>query len=76
MFLQQLMGNISMKESIRRCAERGMPIYAECGGLMYLCKAIQGFNGECYEWWELCRLFVNAEESSAHWLCERGNAFI
>lgn len=49
MFLQQLMGNISMKESIRRCAERGMPIYAECGGLMYLCKAIQGFNGECYE---------------------------
>lgn len=49
MFLTELMGNISMKRSIRSCAENNMPIYAECGGLMYLCKSIRGFDGECYE---------------------------
>ena len=35
-----LSANGSMKDSIRRAAEAGMPIYAECGGLMYLTEAI------------------------------------
>lgn len=48
MFLTQLEGNKSMKESIRKAAAHGMPIYAECGGLMYLCDKIQGFDGDSY----------------------------
>lgn len=32
--------NQSMKKSIKKAAEDGMPIYAECGGLMYLSKSI------------------------------------
>lgn len=32
--------NQSMKKSIRKMAEDGMPVYAECGGLMYLSKSI------------------------------------
>lgn len=48
MFLQELENNHSMKESIRNASESGMPIYGECGGLMYLCSQIKGFNGEIY----------------------------
>ena len=49
MFLNELSGNISMKESIKGAASRGMPIYAECGGLMYLCEKIVGFSDETYD---------------------------
>ncbi len=49
MFLHELEDNISMKESIRAAAKQGMPVYAECGGLMYLCEKIQGFDGETYD---------------------------
>jgi cobyrinic acid a,c-diamide synthase len=32
----ELAGNESMKESIRGASRAGMPIYAECGGMLYL----------------------------------------
>ncbi len=49
MFLHELENNASMKASIQKAAKDGMPIYAECGGLMYLCEKIQGFDGETYD---------------------------
>jgi len=48
MFLETLTDNISMKESIRQAAAEGMPLYAECGGLMYLCRELRGFDGRVY----------------------------
>ena len=39
--------NQSMKKSIKKFAEQGMPIYAECGGLMYLTKSIE-YNTKKY----------------------------
>ncbi|MBL4805692.1 MAG: cobyrinate a,c-diamide synthase [Rhodobacteraceae bacterium] len=32
--------NVSMRANIRHAIKSGMPAYAECGGLMYLCKSL------------------------------------
>jgi cobyrinic acid a,c-diamide synthase len=37
---EKLSRNHTMRMSIKTAAERGMPIYAECGGLMYLTRSI------------------------------------
>ena len=40
----KLHSNQSMRRSIKTAVEQGMPIYAECGGLMYLTKSIAGYR--------------------------------
>jgi cobyrinic acid a,c-diamide synthase len=45
-FAAQLEKNRSLMEEIRLAAERGLPIYAECGGLMYLGRSIHTNEGE------------------------------
>ena len=42
----KLEGNRSMIRSIRRAVNEGMPIYGECGGLMYLTRSISRYRGE------------------------------
>ncbi len=42
---EELSRNISMLESTHNWADSGKPIYAECGGLMYLSQGINDFNG-------------------------------
>ena len=39
-FLDELSANIEMRTDIRAAIERGLPTYAECGGLMYLANSI------------------------------------
>ncbi len=46
MFAEQLQANGAMRRSIREAAEAGMPIYAECGGYMYLMEGLRDFAGE------------------------------
>ena len=46
---ERLAGNATMRTSIRKFAERGGPIYAECGGMMYLTQAIRDFEGKFHE---------------------------
>lgn len=41
---QPLAKNHTMKKSIKKLAEENMPIYGECGGLMYLTKSIDYTN--------------------------------
>ena len=45
MFAEQLEANASMCASIKKAAENGMPIYAECGGYMYLLQSLKDFLG-------------------------------
>jgi len=42
-----LAANISFRNSVKAAAERGLPIYAECGGLIYLGESIE-LDGEVY----------------------------
>lgn len=49
MFVNELTNNTSMHESIRQACREGMPLYAECGGFMYLTKKIIDFNGQEYD---------------------------
>ena len=39
--LSQLESNGQMRSAIRQAIEDGLPVYAECGGLMYLANSIQ-----------------------------------
>lgn len=48
-FAARLAANISMKESIAGAAASGMPIYAECGGFMYLTREIKDFEGAVHQ---------------------------
>ena len=46
--LKELSENTSMLESIRKAYEAKMPIFAECGGFMYLQKSIEDKDGAVY----------------------------
>ncbi len=48
MFAEPLYDNAGMRASIRAAAERSVPIYAECGGLMYLGQGIEDLEGHDY----------------------------
>jgi len=43
---RELSSNAAMLDSIRTFAREGRPIYAECGGLMYLSEDIRTLDGE------------------------------
>jgi cobyrinic acid a,c-diamide synthase len=42
---QKLTENRSLMESVNKRAQAGLPVYAECGGLIYLCKSLT--IGDC-----------------------------
>ena len=48
-YVDALENNLSMKSSVRDAVEKGMPTYAECGGLMYLTQGIKTLRGKTYK---------------------------
>ena len=49
MFAADLAQNAAMRAAIRAASEEGMPIYAECGGYMYLMRSMVDFAGAEHE---------------------------
>jgi cobyrinic acid a,c-diamide synthase len=48
-FAAELAENLSMQASLRRVAACGLPIYGECGGLMYLGRALTDFEARHHQ---------------------------
>ncbi|MFA4943904.1 MAG: cobyrinate a,c-diamide synthase [Lentisphaeria bacterium] len=51
MFASTLAGNEGLRAGIRQFAASGRPVYAECGGLMYLCETLTDRDGAT---WPMC----------------------
>lgn len=45
-FAESLAANAPMKEAIRAAVEKDMPVYAECGGFIYLTRGVMDTNTE------------------------------
>ncbi len=48
LYAAPLAANVGMRQALKECAAAGMPIYAECGGLMYLAREIQDLEGQVH----------------------------
>ncbi len=49
LYAAALAGNASMLDSVNTWAASGKPVYAECGGLMYLSQGIHDFDGNFFK---------------------------
>ena len=45
-YAEQLGANIPMKNAVSAAVKQGMPVYAECGGLMYMGRSIRDLEGK------------------------------
>ncbi|MDD1705422.1 MAG: Ni-sirohydrochlorin a,c-diamide synthase [Methanoregulaceae archaeon] len=61
LFLHELEANEKMRDAVRERSREGVPVYAECGGLMYLTEEIRtrsGWQGkETAESCQMCGVF-------------------
>ena len=48
-FLKELESNTGMRRAVTDAVGAGMPVFAECGGLMYLTQCIVDFNGNSHD---------------------------
>ncbi len=46
LYAKELSENTEMRNSVRKALKQGMPCIAECGGMMYLQKAMEGTDGQ------------------------------
>ncbi|RJQ15046.1 MAG: cobyrinate a,c-diamide synthase [Nitrospiraceae bacterium] len=57
LYAKELSANKAMLDSIRNFADNNMPVYAECGGFMYLTNGIWKREAGKWEMWEMAGIF-------------------
>ena len=63
LFAAELSANRPMLDSIRQAAAQGIPVYGECGGLMYLGRSLTGFEGDTHPMAGLIRAVSSMSQS-------------
>ncbi|MBU2550882.1 MAG: cobyrinate a,c-diamide synthase [Proteobacteria bacterium] len=48
LFARELAGNYDLRRAVREFGLSGRPIYAECGGFMFLCRTIEDLEGRSW----------------------------
>lgn len=48
LYAKRLFENEGMRENIRTAVEMGLPMIAECGGFLYLCRTLEDAEGAAY----------------------------
>jgi len=48
-FAEELSANAVMRKDVRERLHKGLPAYAECGGLMYLCRTMKDMRGNAFD---------------------------
>ena len=46
---RSLAKNTGFRQAVSLACKNGMPIYAECGGFMTLCRTLEDLNGQCHD---------------------------
>ncbi|MBQ9032298.1 MAG: cobyrinate a,c-diamide synthase [Parasporobacterium sp.] len=83
LYAGELSANESMRDSVKKALERGLPCIAECGGFMYLTQAISSGQesarmvgavpGTCYNTQKLQRFgYVTLKARKDNLLCRKG----
>ena len=70
LFIQELEANEQMKDAVRDVSHNGIPVYAECGGLMYLTERMvlkKGWQGAMRDsQFDMCGIFHGETRMPAH----------
>lgn len=56
-FADTLAANAPMKDALRTAIEQGMPVYAECGGFIYLSEGVTDAHGDSASFHEFVGIF-------------------
>jgi cobyrinic acid a,c-diamide synthase len=65
-FSQKLSADRTMRRAILQKIKEGMPVYAECGGLMYLSQSLKGFGGKAFPMVNALPLKVEMDRKRLH----------
>jgi cobyrinic acid a,c-diamide synthase len=66
LFAERLSSNRSLMDDVRRLASSGRPVYAECGGLIYLSRQLQTIGGNKFAMVGLLPLIIEMTAGLVH----------